>query len=167
MPSGETAVFSRSVAEPPQQQVTRRMPVRVVVVLEAVEVEAGRAPLGRSRRRAASLEVVHHRAPVAEPGERVADRLVAHGPQQRRVLAEAEHQPDHHGRQRRDGERGRDRAERSLDSSQTRIASAVAGEERGKGDRAGGRVRSAWRAGGLQSRHGDQYERRSATGESR
>ena len=79
-PSGSSgprpAIVAASLSpEPLQQRVAGRVAVGVVVRLEAVEVEHREHERVRSRRGlAASLEVRHQAAPVAEPGERVLER---------------------------------------------------------------------------------------------
>ena len=63
--------------EAPQQRVAGRVAERVVVVLEAVEVEEDQRV--RAARRAALVEVVEQRAPVRQLGQLVGQRLVAGG----------------------------------------------------------------------------------------
>ena len=78
-----------------QEGVARRVPERVVVALEAVQVEererVGAALLGFHAR----LQVVHQPAPVAEPGERVGDGLMAAGLEHRRVGPEGDRHAEH------------------------------------------------------------------------
>ena len=82
----------------------------VVVVLEAVEVEqhehdrAGVVGVGHELG-----ELAQERAAVAEPGQRVGQRLVARGAQHRDVLAEGQHQPRHDRDQRQRAQPHRDR----------------------------------------------------------
>src|SRR6478752_3518073 len=81
-------------AEPGEEVVSRGVPERVVVALEAVEVEEDDAQrLGLGRRLAEAVEIDLHRAAAAEPGERIGPDLF----QQRAVLAHAHPEPDDHG----------------------------------------------------------------------
>ena len=66
-----------------QQHVAGGMAEAVVVGLEAVEVEEREAAVAARPAAAARSRSAHQRAAVAEAGERVGDRLVAHGGEQR------------------------------------------------------------------------------------
>ena len=95
-------------AERRQQRVAGRMAVRVVVVLEAVEVEERE----RCRRRLGGaldlvLEVHHELAPVAEAGERVGHRVGAGDAQHPVVVVQRDREPpdDDRERARRAGQR--------------------------------------------------------------
>ena len=99
-------------AEADEQRVARRVAERVVVVLEAVEVEQHQHErLGGRRARQLALERARERAPVAEAGQRVGLRLLARRAQHRDVVAEGEHRARHHRHQRRGGEPDRDQVE--------------------------------------------------------
>ena len=84
-------------AEAAQQQVAGRVAEGVVVGLEAVEVEqrehGGLGLVGGEP----ALELGDQRAAVAQPGQRVAGRLVAARAQHPRVLAERPAEPHHDG----------------------------------------------------------------------
>ena len=98
-------------AEVLDQHVAGDVAEDVVVGLEAVEVEQReppRAPAAASS--SASDERAHQRAPVAEAGQAVGQRLVARALEQPRVLAQADREPQHE--QERDREREVDRRRR-------------------------------------------------------
>ena len=90
-------------AEAVQERVAGRVAEGVVVALEAVEVaqheDVGLAAVEPR------LEVGEQPAAVAEAGQRVGDRLVAHGLEDAEVLAERRDHADDHGEQRGAGER--------------------------------------------------------------
>jgi hypothetical protein len=104
---GATAALERGrqvATEALEQRIASRVAERVVVGLEAVEVEqrehvavAGHVEAG------SRLEVAHQRAPVAQPGERIRGRLELALAQHAQVLAEGE------GEAGDDGEAGRGR----------------------------------------------------------
>jgi hypothetical protein len=82
----------------PEQRVTCQVPERVVVALEAVEVEQRE----HERRRVIRLpqpvlQVEHEAAPVPEPGEHVGQGFLAHLGEQRPPLVERHAHPDDHG----------------------------------------------------------------------
>ena len=94
-----------AAAEADQQRIARRVPERVVVVLEAVEVEEHEHErVGGRRARQLPLEHARERAAVAEAGERVGLRLLARRAQHRDVVGEREHRADHDREERRGGE---------------------------------------------------------------
>ena len=84
------------------------MAERVVVVLEAVEVEEDQRV--RTAGRGGALEVVDERAAVGELGQLVGERLVAGGPQEPEVLGEHQDRAGDPGEQRAGGEHHGERA---------------------------------------------------------
>ena len=104
----------QAAAEVLDQHVAGDVPEDVVVGLEAVEVEQREPP------RAARLgllqrvgERAHQRAPVAEAGEAVGQRLVAGALEQPGVLAQADREPQHEQERDRQREVDRRAAERA------------------------------------------------------
>ena len=94
-------------AEPDEERVPGRVPERVVVALEAVEVEDHQHRRRRPVRLERRVEVDQEPAPVPEAGERVGDGVVPREHVEPRVLPERQHQPDEH-----EGERERGKGDR-------------------------------------------------------
>ena len=87
MPSRAVEGRREAFAKAGQQCVAGQVAERVVVLLEAIEVEQRedqRLPVGGLRER--GREVVDQRATVGEAGQRVMERLLATERQERRVL---------------------------------------------------------------------------------
>ena len=106
-PVGGAAALDRAgqrAAEPREQRVARRMPERVVVGLEAVEVEEQQRAGVLVGVDQGVLEVGHQPAPVGQPAEPVGERLLVAAPQQLQVLAEREAAARHRGEQPGGGE---------------------------------------------------------------
>ena len=122
-----------------EQRVAGGVAEGVVVALEAVEVEEPRARLARRGRRQLAREVVHERAPVRQPGERVRARVTA-GPQHRRLSKN-----DSAIRPTDSGDRGRARPQRErVDArkwSKTRTPEREHREHGGEDEHAGERAR--------------------------
>ena len=115
----------------------------VVVELEAVEVEqAEHLRLGRAASGRRELEVLAERAPVAEAGERVRQRLALGGREQAGVLAHAESEPDEHEqeRQRREVDRRRGDAAEVAVAERDHDAPPPTGRDRDAPLRPGGRA---------------------------
>ena len=95
-------------AEPDEERVPGGVPERVVVALEAVEVEDHQHRRHRLVRLERRVEVDQEPAPVPEAGERVGDGVVPREHVEPRVLPERQHQPhEHEGeRERGEGDRG-------------------------------------------------------------
>ena len=131
-------------AEAAEQRVARRVAEGVVVALEAVQVEEaeqhGLAAVERA------VEVLHQPPAVAEPGERVGDRVVAAGLQHPRVGPEGHAHPHHREEQRRGGQPDREVAEPVdvVEGEQAERQHGAAGGQRG---RRAGRRGAARRAG--------------------
>ena len=86
-----------------------RVAERVVVGLEAVEVEQQEEPPGRVPAVEEGLEALHQRAPVAETGQLVGERLDPRCSEHRQVLVEGQRHARDHGGQ---PERCRDQRDR-------------------------------------------------------
>ena len=108
-------------AEAGQQRVARGMPERVVVGLEAVEIEQDEQRL----RAAQGVQVGQQLPAVAEPGERVGRRLDLAQPQHLQVLPEDEHHPHDH----RGDAGGREHEREQMDAVEVVV------DERGEPDR--------------------------------
>jgi len=77
----------------------------VVVGLEAVQVEQQQGERALQRRAGeVALEIGHQAAPVAQPGERIHQGLLAAGGQQPRAVAEGHRHPQHHEAERGGGQ---------------------------------------------------------------
>ena len=104
---GGAAALDRAgqrAAEPREQRVAGAVAERVVVGLEAVEIEEQQRAdvlVGVAQR---ILEVVHQAAPVGQATEPVGERLVVAAPQQAEVLAERQTAARHRGEQPGGGE---------------------------------------------------------------
>ena len=101
-------------------------------MLEAVEVEQREheraTPAGR--RASASSSSRRQRAAVAEPGQRVGQRLVARRAQDADVLAERQRQPDHHEHERGGGEADGERVEVAHRGVDEQLEADRAGDQR-------------------------------------
>ena len=96
--------LAQAFAEAREQGVARRVAEGVVIGLEAVEVEQREQhePVGVGD---VAVHVAHQRAPVAEPGEGIRQRLVTARREHGEVLGEGDAQAQDHGHHRRGGER--------------------------------------------------------------
>ena len=90
---------AQASAEPLKQRIACAVAERVVVGLEAVQVEQEQERRFVGGGEEVLVEPSHERASIAEPGQRITQRLGTGLPQQREVFPEREHQSADHGQE--------------------------------------------------------------------